>query len=128
MENISPVCAYPEKGTITILPLINLNLNDLTCTYLTLLHVTDLTSKENTPTASITFDQPLQVTAIEIVQTKKLKIIVRLRGFHCLMSFIGSTGMCMEGFDLEKMLVQVYSEKNVVSHIVSGKRHCEDYT
>ena len=122
MENISPVCACPEKGTITILHLINLNLNDLTCTYSTLLHVTDLTSKENRPTASITFDQPLRVTAIEIVQTKKLKIIVRLWGFHCLMSFIGSTGMCMKGFDLEKMLVQMYSEKNVVSHIVSGKR------
>ena len=29
--------------------------------------------------------------------------------------------MCMEGSGLEKLLVQVYSGKNVVSHMMSGK-------
>ena len=77
-----------------MLPFIDLNPKDLTCIYSTLLHVIDLAFKRNIPTPSITFDQPLWVKAIEIVQTKKLKTIVRLESFHCLMSFIGMR-MCM---------------------------------
>ena len=37
------------------------------------------------------------------------------------MSFIGSIVMCMEGPGFEKLLAQVYSGKNVVSHMVSRK-------
>ena len=40
---------------------------------------------------------------------------MRLGGFHCLMSFIGSIDMRMEGSGLEKLLVQVLSGKNVVN-------------
>ena len=121
MENISAACAHPEKSTITMLLLIDLNPNNLTGICSTLLHVTDLAFKMNIPTPSITFDQPLWVKAIEIVQKKKLEIIVRLGGFHCLTSFIGSIGMCMEGSGLEKLLVQVYRGKSVVNHMMSGK-------
>ena len=121
MENIFANCAHPEKSTITMLPLIDLNPNVLTCIFSTLLHVIDLAFKMNIPTPSITFDQPLWVKAIEIVQTKKLTIVVRLGGFHCLMSFTGSIGMYMEGSGIEKLLVQVYSGKSVVSHMIIGK-------
>ena len=110
-----------RKSTIMMLALIDLNPNDLICIYSTLLHVIDLAFKMNIPTPSITFDQPLWVKTIEIVQTKKLKIVVRFEGFHSLMSFIGSIGMCMEGSGLEKLLMQVYSGNNVVSQMMSGK-------
>ena len=37
------------------------------------------------------------------------------------MSFIGSIGMCLKSFGLEKLLVQAYSGENVVSHMLSAK-------
>ena len=121
MENISGACAHPEKSTITMLPLTDLNPNDLTCIHSTLFHIIDLAFKMNIPTPSNTFDQPLWVKVIEIVQTRKLKIVVRLGSFHCLMSFIGSIGICVEGSGLEELLVQLYSGKNVASHMISGR-------
>ena len=121
MENISAACARPEKSTIMMLKLIDLNPNDLTCIYSTQLRVIHLVFKMNIPTPSITYDQPLRVKVIEIEQMTRLKIVVRLGGFHCLMSFIGSIAMCMEGPGFEKLLAQVYSGKNVVSHMVSRK-------
>ena len=71
MKNISAACTHPEKGTMTMLALIDLNPNDLICFYSTLLHVIDLAFKMNIATPSITFDQPLWVKAIEIVHTKR---------------------------------------------------------
>ena len=121
MEHISETCAHLEKNIITMPPLIDLNPNDLTSIYSTLLHAIDLAFKMNIPTPSITFDHALWVKAIVIMQPKKLKIDMRLRGgFHCLMSFIGSIGMCTEGSALKKLLLHVYSGKNV-SLMMSGK-------
>ena len=88
--------------------------------YLTLLHALDLAFKMNIRTPSITFDQVLWVKAIEIVQTKKLKIVMRLGGFHYLMRFIGSIVICTESSALTKLLLHVYSGKNV-NLMMSGK-------
>ena len=88
--------------------------------YSTLLHALDLAFKMNIRTPSITFDQVLWVKAIEIKQTKKLKIVMRLGGFHCLMRFIGSIVICTESSALTKLLLHVYSVKNV-NLMMSGK-------
>ena len=42
-----------------------------------------------------TFDQPLWIKATEIVNVKKLPIVLILGGFHMLMSFAGSIGTLM---------------------------------
>ena len=49
-----------------------------------------------------------------------MNIVVRLGGFHTLMSFLGSVGYLMEGSGLDRLLEAVYA-KNTVPHIMSGK-------
>ena len=68
----------------------------------------------------MTFDQPLWIKAVEIVAAKSLGIVVRLGGFHSLMSFVGSIGSLMEESGLEKLLEIIYG-KNTVTHMFSGK-------
>ena len=59
MEKISPGCSNPEKFSITMLPLIDMNPGDESCIYSTLLYIIDLANQMNIETPSITFDQPL---------------------------------------------------------------------
>jgi len=74
----------------------------------------------NIPTPCVTFDQPLWLKAVEIIQAKSLNIVCRLGGFHTMMSFIGSIGSMMKGSGLEEALEMVYGA-NSVSHMISGK-------
>ena len=71
-------------------------------------------------TPSVTFDQPLWLKAFEIATSKNLNIVVRLGGFHTLMSFLGSIGTVMEGSGLDSLLELVYAKSSIV-HILSGK-------
>lgn len=55
----------------------------------------------------LTFDQPLLLKASTIVESAGedsdlYPIILRLGGFHTLMSFMGSIGHLMRGTDLEE--------------------------
>ena len=49
----------------------------------------------NVATPSVIFDQPLWLKAYEIAKSKQLDIVVPLRGFHTLMSFLGSIAAVM---------------------------------
>ncbi|GBM54180.1 hypothetical protein AVEN_64526-1 [Araneus ventricosus] len=56
----------------------------------------------------VTFDQPLFIKAMDIVsQADEIdelsKVIVRLGGFHLLMSYMGAVGKIMGGSGLEEM-------------------------
>ena len=120
IENITAGCRHPERSTITTLPLIDLNPGDESCIYSTLLHIKDLAESKGIPTPSITFDQPLWLKAVEIVSSKKPNFVVRLGGFHYLMSCVGSVGATMEVSGLQKLLQKVLGT-NTVSHMTSGK-------
>ena len=50
------------------------------------------------------------------------KIVLRLGGFHTLLSFLGSIGNIMSGSGLRSVLELVYAE-NTVTHILSGKAY-----
>ena len=80
------------------------------------LNIKDLANQMNIETPSITFDQPLWVKAVDIVLTKKLATVVRLGGFHCLMSFLGSVGTCMKGSGLAHLFENVYGKNTVKPH------------
>ena len=82
--------AFPRKSEVTLLPIINLNPNDYSCIYSTLLFATDQSKKANSGSPSITFDQTLWLKTVEIITEKFLHIICRLGSFHTLISFIGS--------------------------------------
>ena len=49
-------------------------------------------------------------------------IVIRLGGFHTLMSFLGSVGMVMDGSGLREVMATVYAS-NTVNHILSGKAY-----
>ena len=68
----------------------------------------------------VTFEQPLWIKVLEIVVSMKLNIAIRLRGFHTMLSFLGSIGHLIEGSYLKRLFEAFYT-KNTVPHIMSGK-------
>lgn len=66
----------------------------------------------------MTFDQPLYIKAVKASPELK-NTIVRLGGFHLLMSFMGSIGYIMGGSGLESLWQTVYAP-NTVNHMVTG--------
>jgi len=112
--------SHPGKSEVFMAPIINLNPSDENCIYSTLLFIQRQATSMDIPTASVTFDQPLWLKAHEIASSKNLNIVVRLGGFHTLMSFLGSIGAVMEGSGLARLLELIYAG-NSVTHIMSGK-------
>ncbi|MES9882369.1 MAG: hypothetical protein ABW185_15970 [Sedimenticola sp.] len=109
------------KSEVLILPIIDLNPNDDTCIYSTLLYIEKQAHRLNMPTACVTFDQPLWLKAMEIVTSKRLdNIVVRLGGFHLLMSACGSVFRMMKGSGIEEALEEVYGS-NAIVHMMTGK-------
>ena len=88
--------------------------------YSTLKFVIQQARKFQVEVPCITFDQPLWLKAMGIIQEEELSIVCRLGGFHTLMSFLGSIGVLMKGSGVEDLFTEVYAE-NSVSHIISGK-------
>ena len=107
--------AFLRKSEVTLLPIINLNPNDYSDIYSTLLFVIDQSKKANSGSQCITFDQSLWLKAVEIVTEKALH-----GGFHALMSFLGCIGTSMKRSGFSECMQEVYSE-NAVQQIVSGK-------
>ena len=70
---------------------------------------------------AVTFDQPLYIKAAEIVASSQDldKVIVRLGGFHLLMSYLGSIGHIMDGSGLAELWETVYTKGSVI-HMQSG--------
>jgi len=121
MQNVFSSChASYNKSEVLLLPIIDLSPSDDTCIYSTLSYIQDQAVVLNIPTPCITFDQPLWLKAVEIIQAKSLNIVCRLGGFHTMMSFIGSIGAMMKGSGLEEALETAYGA-NAVSHMISGK-------
>ena len=108
------------KSEVLLLPIIDLSPSDDNCMYSTLNYIQDQAELLNIPTPCVTFDQPLWLKAVEIIQAKSLNIVCRLGGFHTMMSFIGSIDSMMKESGLEEALETVYGA-NAVSHMISGK-------
>ena len=112
--------SHPGKCQVFMAPIIDLNPSDGNCFYTALLFVQKQATSMNVTTPSVTFGQPLWLKAYEIAKSKQLDIVVRLGGFHTLMSFLGSIGAVMGGSELDKLLELIYAS-NSVTHIMSGK-------
>jgi len=76
---------YERSRTVT-LPFINLDPSNLSTIY------TAQCEKHGLQVCPVTFDQPLYIKAAEIVASAQDldKVVVRLGGFHLLMSYLGS--------------------------------------
>ena len=115
MQNLTHSFSQQRKDKISLLPIIDLNPSDESCIYSTLLFVCDQAKKLNIKVPSITFDQPLWLKASGIIKESQLNIVCWLRGFHTMMSFMGSIGALMKGSGLERLLEEVYKKKTVMT-------------
>ena len=114
---------HPGKASITVLPMIYMNPNDMSCVYSTLRFVaTECKRHEVTPI--LTFDQPLWWKGQLIIANEPAggdlhALILRLGGFHAEMSFLGCIGSVMAASGLEELLGVVFAP-NTVKHVLSG--------
>ena len=99
-----------EKSDVHLLPITDMDPNNETCIYSTMIYVKEQALKLGLPTACITFDQPLWLKDVNINYSENLDIVVRLGGFHMLMSFLGSIGMSMEDSGLETVVGGIFAD------------------
>lgn len=123
MYNLTNNESSCESTYIKAVPFINMDPTNMSTIYTALSFAAEQ-SRLQKQTCIVTFDQPLFLKASEIVTNAEMnsdigKIVVRLGGFHLLMSFMGSIGRIMEGSGLEKLWETVYGESTVV-HMMSG--------
>ena len=109
-----------DTATVHFLPILDLNPSDETCIYSTLLFVIKEGQRIGILKPCVTFEQPLWLKAMGIIKEKDLNTVCRLRGFHLLMSFLGSIGKLMVGSGSEEVFEEIYSE-DTVKLIFSGK-------
>jgi hypothetical protein len=111
-----------EKSRIHILPFVNQDPSQPDTIYSALCFAQKLSEKYELGVCPVTFDQPLYIKAAEIVKSSdpELKrIVVRLGGFHVLMSLMGSIGYVMGGSGQADLWETVYAP-NTVIHMMTG--------
>ena len=113
---------HSGKATVNFLPIINLNSSNEFCIYSTLLFVEQQARQPNIPTPCITFDQSLFIKAFEISKAKSMNIVIRLGGFHLLMSFLVGIGTIMGGSGLAETMETIYAQNRVI-HMLDGKAY-----
>ena len=113
-----------QRTRIETLPFINLDPSNPSTIYTALCFAQTQCEKQGLRICPVTFDQPLYIKAAEIVAAAQdlEKIIVRLGGFHLLMSYLGSIGQIMTGSGLSDLWEMVYAKGSVV-HIVRFGTH-----
>ena len=115
---------HPGKSSVMFLPMIDMNLTDVSCIYSTLIFITEHAHRYNVQPI-ITFDQPLWwkaflITATEPANSDLRNIVLCLVGFHTKMSFLGSIGHLMAGSGLQELFELIYAP-NAVVHMLAGK-------
>ena len=124
MEKVFGKSDQIKAWSIVLLPFVDLDPNDYNCVYSTLKYI-EATCKNNEITPVCTFDQSLWWKALQVLQSPKCDIglfVIRLGGFHTLMSFLGCVGYLMANSGLTEALQVMYAE-NTVQHLLSGKAY-----
>ncbi|XP_029341748.1 uncharacterized protein LOC100571724 isoform X2 [Acyrthosiphon pisum] len=114
METLTDSREYQETQ-ISFLPFVNLPPSSPDCIHSVLIFAAQECKKLNQRTCFVTFDQPLYIKARNIVESSKLnpQIVVRLGGFHLLMSFMGSIGYIMAGSGLRELWNTIYAANSI---------------
>lgn len=123
MTNLVTSSEECQRTYIMAVPFINLDPSNMSTIYTALQFAADQSKTQN-QTCIVTFDQPLFLKAIDIVAASDTtnnisKIVVRLGGFHLLMSYMGAVGKIMEGSGLTDLWSTVYG-KATVNHMMNG--------
>ncbi|KZS20551.1 Uncharacterized protein APZ42_012726 [Daphnia magna] len=124
MQFVMETKKHPGKSEVVFLPLIDLSASSDSCVFSTLTFLAEQAIRYN-KTPIVTFDQPLYWKAMMIIANSDdsspiRQTVLKLGGFHTLMSFIGCIGHIMEELGLQDLLNLVYAT-NTVPHMLSGK-------
>lgn len=115
-----------EVSEIYFSPFIHANPTDYNTIFTAIKESVDETMRLNMKTCVVTFDQPLYIKARDIVGAynfgDEIKVVVRLGGFHTVLSFLGSIGFIMKDSGFEELLLTVYGE-NTVDKIITGHQY-----
>ena len=99
-----------EMSRITFLPFVRLPPGDLDTINTTIHMARQKSSQLAQKTTFITYDQPLYLKAKGIIASCNIPdTVIRLGGFHMLMSFLGAVGYLMAGSGLTQVLCTVYA-------------------
>lgn len=122
MEQVTKECPY-KQSKIVFLPFIHAPPTQYDTVLTSLLEASERSSAHGQKTCIVTYDQPLYLKARDIVENSKHpqlnSVVVRLGGFHLLMSFMGAIGAIMAGSGLKELLTTIYAE-NSVDRILNG--------
>lgn len=125
MEQVTDGIPY-EKTSIDCQPFINAPPSDYDTVYTSLTTAVQRTRSccPEQKTTFVTFDQPLYLKAKEILASREGDpelegVVIRLGGFHLLMSFMGAVGYIMEGSGLTELFNTVYAP-NSTEKIMTG--------
>jgi len=118
VDNFHPV------SDICMLPIIDLNPNDMWCVLSTLNFVEKQAARLNTETACVRFNQPLYIKAVETAHSEDLNVVCRLEGVHLLMNFMGAIGAIMNGSGLSATWETCYAPVTI-THMTTGKAHAK---
>lgn len=120
------VAEHPGKANVVFLPMIDLSASDQTCIFSTLHFIATQGSRYGF-TPVVTFDQPLWWKSMMIVANSSVtcptkSIVLKLGGFHALMSYLGCIGHLMDGTGLRELLELAYAS-HTVPNLLSGKAY-----
>lgn len=124
MSEITSALPY-VKSRVLALPFVNHPPTQLSTILTVLIYAAEESKKSGQSTCIVTFDQPLYMKAKDIVLQNNSEhgelsnVIVRLGGFHLLMSFLGSIGFLMTGSGLAELWSTVYASASI-PHMLSG--------
>ena len=111
---------FPPVADMRLLPIVDMNPNNLACIFSTLSFIEKQTQRLDIETPCVTFDQPLWLKAVGIVQSNQMNVVCRLGGFHVIMSFLGSIDHIMAGSGLVESLQCCYGPVSI-NHMMTGK-------
>jgi hypothetical protein len=127
MEQANRNVKLYDVSAVNPLPFVNLNPSNPSAIYTCLLYAAEECIRHGQSHVMVTFDQPLYLKAAEIClaaepESNLSKVVVRLGGFHLLLSFMGSIGYIMAGSGLQELWEGIYA-KNSVIHMLNGRAY-----
>ena len=115
---------HPGRAATLFMPIIDSKGTDPVC-ILSTMHFVAVQSARYNMTPVLTFDQPLYWKSMSIKEEQDdssdlRNIVLRIGGFHQMMSFFGSIGYIMQGSGLQALFELIYAEGSV-NAMLNGK-------
>ena len=111
-----------EESEISILNFFNFKSSDPSTLYTALRYTQDICDRHEIKFCPVTFDQPLYIKAVEILEQHKSELknlFIRIGSFHNLMSFMGAIGTLMADSGLTDLWETVYAP-NTAAQMETG--------